>query len=140
MGVFKPFFQQPMLHHGGLMVVGFLASLIALERYFGGGSWVAALSSLCFSLGGVALLFSGMVVNKVLLGCWQRFFPLMGVPQPVPLPHTLLHNLFHSIRGIYRGRDIFLHPKQPNHILQLRLHRLPNHIHRWGKDGYAENI
>jgi hypothetical protein len=66
MGVFKPFFQQPMLHHGGLMVVGFLASLIALERYFGGGSWVAALSSLCFSLGGVALLFSGMVVNKVL--------------------------------------------------------------------------
>jgi len=54
------------LHHGSLMVVGFLAALIALERYFGGGSRLAALSSLCFSLGGVSLLLGGLVVNKVL--------------------------------------------------------------------------
>jgi len=66
MGVLEPFLQQPVLYHGGLMVVGFLAALIALERYFGGGSWVAALASVCFSLGGVALLFAEIVVNRVL--------------------------------------------------------------------------
>jgi hypothetical protein len=140
MGVFKPFFQQPMLHHGGLMVVGFLASLIALERYFGGGSWVAALSSLCFSLGGVALLFSGMVVNKVLWAAGSVSFLSWAFLNQYRFRTHFSTILFHSIRGIHRGRDIFLHPKQPNHILQLRLHRLPNHIHCWGKDGYAENI
>lgn len=79
MGVFKPFLQQPVLHHGSLMVVGFLAALIALERYFGSGSRLAAFSSLCFSLGGASLLMGVTVVNRVLWAAGSVFFASWAV-------------------------------------------------------------
>ncbi|MDW7978679.1 MAG: hypothetical protein RMH74_07740 [Candidatus Caldarchaeum sp.] len=66
MGLVQPPLQQIAQNHGPLMVVGFLAALIAAERALTLNNVLMAVASTHFSLGGLLLMFPLEILNAVL--------------------------------------------------------------------------